>query len=177
MKTNQSGFTIVELLIVIVVVGILTLIAVTSFGTAQWRASNASIIEEGVAWSKTIKAYHAAYGSFPNVTQNYYCLGTGFPVGFGGVPRCRDYKESVSGIPESDNAFLMTELAKAGKVSQGPKTAVGDYVGPFIYYFGNQTLDLIIVLKGTSIAECPKGWDVWWTDSTSVVFCRQYIAF
>ncbi len=65
-KRNQiSGFTIVELLIVIVVIAILAAISIVAYTGIQTRARN-SIVEQNL--SNTVKAlemYNAEFGNYP----------------------------------------------------------------------------------------------------------------
>jgi len=67
------GFTIVELLIVIVVIAILATISVVTYSGIQTRAKNAQTVNAAAAWAKILKLYHAETGFWPTV---YSCLGT-----------------------------------------------------------------------------------------------------
>lgn len=63
---TKSGFTIVELLIVIVVIGILAGISIAVYGNAQDRA-RASVTELDIAtFEKGMKLYHTDHSSFPS---------------------------------------------------------------------------------------------------------------
>jgi prepilin-type N-terminal cleavage/methylation domain-containing protein len=177
MNKSRSGFTIVELLIVIVVIGILAALVLNTFSGVQTRARNTAAIQEGAAWSKLLKAYQATYGNLPIVAGAYYCLGSGFPVGAGGVSRCRDYTSESSGVLESENSVLMTELSKVGSLPTTTRYPVSGSVGPFLWYYSDVTADVIIVLTGNSASECPQGWDVWWTDNIDRLFCVQKLRF
>ena len=72
-KNKQRGFTIVELLIVIVVIAILAAITVVAFNGIQNRSKNAKTVSAVTAWSKAIKLYNADTGSWPTV---HSCLGS-----------------------------------------------------------------------------------------------------
>ena len=72
-KRRQSGFTIVELLIVIVVIGILAAITIVAYNGIQTRAKNTKTISATNAWIKAIKLYEADNGSLPGINS---CLGT-----------------------------------------------------------------------------------------------------
>ena len=69
---QQTGFTIVELLIVIVVIGILAAITIVSYNGIQNRSKNAKTVSAITAWSKAIKLYNADTGTWPSV---HSCLG------------------------------------------------------------------------------------------------------
>lgn len=74
---GSSGFTIVELLIVIVVIGMLAALVLNSFGNAQQDARNAQTAHAVEAYKKGLEAYAQSNGAYPN--YNYVCLGQGYP--------------------------------------------------------------------------------------------------
>lgn len=63
MRKSSSGFTIVELLIVIVVIAILATIALVSYNGIQTRARTAAIVSELTATEKALRAYAAVNGT------------------------------------------------------------------------------------------------------------------
>lgn len=64
-KTNR-GFTIVELLIVIVVIGILAALVVVTYNGIQLRAKNADATSELRNIKTAMLLYRADYGTLPN---------------------------------------------------------------------------------------------------------------
>lgn len=83
MKHNyRAGFTIVELLIVIVVIAILAAITIVAYNGIQQRASNAKTEQALTSWLKAIKLYKADKGTYP---AYYACLGEGYPFGYTGT--------------------------------------------------------------------------------------------
>lgn len=81
MKTTLSrGFTIVELLVVIVVIGILAGLAMNAFSNVQQKARNAQTTSLVRAYYTAIQAYAAENGTYP---PDWACLGTGYPDGDG----------------------------------------------------------------------------------------------
>lgn len=84
---KRYGFTIVELLIVIVVIGILAGISVIAFTGIQDRARNAQLLSSVDAAEKILRTYNAMYGKYPETidpttgqnlwggTNPYACLG------------------------------------------------------------------------------------------------------
>lgn len=93
MGTTKStrGFTIVELLIVIVVIGILAAIVIVAFNGVQNRAKNTQRSSAASSWLKLISMYSAQYGTLPpNFADNHVCLGTGYPNDLDGVTTNED---------------------------------------------------------------------------------------
>lgn len=76
--SKQIGFTIVELLIVIVVIAILAAITIVAFNGIQQRARNTQVIAGVEVYNKALRSYHAVNGSYPTSAG---CLGDGYPAG------------------------------------------------------------------------------------------------
>ena len=68
------GFTIVELLIVIVVIGVLATIVVVAYNGIQTSAENTKTVQAVGQYVKAIKTYHSLKGNYP-ITTLYPCLG------------------------------------------------------------------------------------------------------
>jgi type II secretion system protein G len=66
LKGKQRGFTIVELLIVIVVIGILAGLVVTTFTGIQQKARNTERQTDIKAIHGQVEAYYAQNGSYPH---------------------------------------------------------------------------------------------------------------
>jgi prepilin-type N-terminal cleavage/methylation domain-containing protein len=69
---NEKGFTIVELLIVIVVIGILAAITIVAYNGVQSRARNSAAMSAAENVAKKLEAFNAATGAYPvnNTTSN-----------------------------------------------------------------------------------------------------------
>lgn len=90
-RRKQPGFTIVELLIVIVVIGILAAITIVAYNGVQQRANNAKTHGALGSWVKAMNLYKIDKGAWP---PGYVCLGSGYkygPLGDGSssVAQCR----------------------------------------------------------------------------------------
>lgn len=79
-RKSYSGFTIVELLVVIVVIGILAAITIISYTGISQKANNVSLQTDLNNASKQLKMYYSEYGSYPSALVNNctadtkYCL-------------------------------------------------------------------------------------------------------
>ena len=72
---KQSGFTIVELLIVIVIIGILASLVIVAYNGIQNRAKTQSAQASASVIQKKIEAYNADQGSYPTSTSNTAYIG------------------------------------------------------------------------------------------------------
>lgn len=75
-QEKQRGFTIVELLIVIVVIAILAAISVVAYTGIQNRARNAQVVSGVNAYVKALRLYQVDNGALPSESG---CLGSGYP--------------------------------------------------------------------------------------------------
>jgi prepilin-type N-terminal cleavage/methylation domain-containing protein len=101
MKKNR-GFTIVELLVVIVVIGILATITIVSFTGVNQRAIVASVESDLDSNARLLKLYNSEYGTYPTAYNNNcpslptpdtkYCLKT-------------SGNNSISGLNGSGSSF------------------------------------------------------------------------
>lgn len=69
LKNRQSGFTIVELLIVIVVIGILAGLVVTTFNGIQQKGRDTERQTDIKAIHGQLEAYYAQTGTYPLLSQ------------------------------------------------------------------------------------------------------------
>ncbi len=69
LKNTKSGFTIVELLIVIVVIGILAGLVVTTFTGIQQKARNTERQTDIKAIHGQVEAYYAQNGKYPTLAN------------------------------------------------------------------------------------------------------------
>jgi len=65
LKSKQKGFTIVELLIVIVVIGILAALVITTFTGIQKKARDTERTTDIKAMHGQVEAYYAQNGNYP----------------------------------------------------------------------------------------------------------------
>ncbi len=69
LKSKDQGFTIVELLIVIVVIGILAALVVTTFTGIQQKARNTERQTDVKAIHGQVEAYYAQNGKYPTLAN------------------------------------------------------------------------------------------------------------
>lgn len=81
MKHNRFGFTIVELLIVIVVIGILAAISIVAYNNVQKNARDNARAQAVSQIQKALEMYRAEYGRYPYVISS----GANLPSGFTGL--------------------------------------------------------------------------------------------
>src|ERR1700733_4270588 len=66
MKTIQKGFTLIELMIVIAIIGILAAIAIPAYQNYTIRSQVTEGISLASGWKTAISEYYAQNGSFPS---------------------------------------------------------------------------------------------------------------
>ena len=71
-RRTQTGFTIVELLIVIVVIAILAAISIVAYTGIQTRAENTKTLQATASWVRALQLYKADNGNYP---PTHSCLG------------------------------------------------------------------------------------------------------
>jgi prepilin-type N-terminal cleavage/methylation domain-containing protein len=79
-KRRNRGFTIVELLIVIVVIAILAAITIVAYNGVQTKAKASSVQATIAILSKKIFAYQAVTGRLPNANELKYSYAPGTTV-------------------------------------------------------------------------------------------------
>ncbi len=65
-KRNQKGFTLIELMIVIAIIGILAAIAIPQFTKYRAKAFNAAALSDARNLKTDLEAYYAEWEQYPN---------------------------------------------------------------------------------------------------------------
>jgi type IV pilus assembly protein PilA len=68
MKTIQKGFTLIELMIVIAIIGILAAIAIPAYQNYTIRSQVTEGLSLAAGWKTAISEYYAQHGSFPTLS-------------------------------------------------------------------------------------------------------------
>lgn len=161
----RRGFTIVELLVVIVIIAILAAITVVAYNGIQTRANNSSRISEYNQWMKTFELYKIDNGTYPTMPVGGYCLGTGFPGG-----KCRDYlANNGNTLTEANSVPLMNKLKTVSSIPQAQHIGINGTVGPYVYY-GASWIQITVVLNGGP-ADCPAKLSYTWDDGAGRLLC------
>lgn len=134
-SSHRHGFTIVELLVVIVVIGILAAITIVSFSGIQRRATNASRISAASQAAKLVRSYVVTYGNYPLAgADGRYCATRD--------NLCSDYSGTQL---VNSNTALLTELSKLGVSPASIPRQSGIYFGLYWdYYISNNPTDRVI---------------------------------
>ena len=126
--SRPRGFTIVELLIVIVVIAILAAISVVAYTGIQERATNATTIDAASSTFRAIQAYIAANGTYPPRNNGYNCVTTS--------SGCRE-NSNVIGASSAFDTAIQT-LAAPPRSINNFSTA---YQGVMVYYLTSVTFE------------------------------------
>jgi type II secretion system protein G len=112
-KNKQTGFTIVELLIVIVVIGILAAITIVAYNGIQDRAANARAQSDIKNVQRLVEAYNADNGSYPST---------------GGLSVIRSDANCTGGSKQADWVPSVTNALPQSSANRGQSGGRGCYM-------------------------------------------------
>lgn len=150
---KQHGFTIVELLIVIVIIAVLAAITIVAFNGIQQRAENTKTIQAVNTYAKALQSYKAINSSYPGVGV-FTCI-TGAASVCGNVTDTASTCFSLGRY--SGGSSLDAALAGIINSLPQPSAVYGQCSGKNyggIFYDNNR---LIWFLKGSQTCETPGG--------------------
>jgi len=155
MQKPQAGFTIVELLIVIVVIATLAAISIVAYNGIRTKAENDRTVSVVGDYVKAFKLYQSDNGYLPesNTSTNIYrCLGEFYATGCGGqgTPGC--------GFGNINNSASFNNLLRQymSNTSNLPMPSTASYQCPeaplygaiYVYRGGSGFADLYYFLQG-----------------------------
>jgi type II secretion system protein G len=115
---KQRGFTIVELLIVIVVIAILAAITIVAYNGIQGRALDSTRLSDLATIRKALEAYKTVNGSYPEENAASWEYSTTDPQNF--LSALKPFISKVPVDPVNDaNNFYYYYLYDAGSVAWG----------------------------------------------------------
>lgn len=169
---DKSGFTVVEILVVVIIIGIISTLVVLSYTIYRKNAENAQAASVAQAYIDALNLYKYEKNNYPTFPEGYACLGEGYDLLNDGSKTCLMQSWGVSQIKES--ATFNTALRPYFPGGKLPK--IGDYVmysSPSSQYTGGYytsdhpsvqwTLDgvrhpwFVIYFQEGAAAKCPVG--------------------
>ena len=140
MLKTRSGFTIVELLIVIVVIAILAAISIVAYNGIQERAKFSSMRSDIASLNKAIQLYYADNGSYP-ITP---------PDNTETVPSCSKYGRWCGWDQATGDNFIPGLVPKY--ISATPQLPSANGAGDTYVYRSPNGLDYRLIRIGVSLS-------------------------
>lgn len=123
---EQTGFTIVELLIVIVVIAILAAITIVAFNGVQERARNTKTISAVKEYMKLYSSYAVDYDAYPG--SGNYCLGSGYPDGL-----CWDNRAYVENAAANTGLSIYAKNLPQPSITRVYRNSIDGYRAGILY--------------------------------------------
>lgn len=153
---KQTGFTLVELLIVIVIIGILASISVVAYTGIQQRAHNVAQLSDMKNVITAMELYGISNGQYPPApasSDGGFCVGTGYPGGY-----CGDSSYSPHAYPESDRT-ITDALATIASAPSHQRRQISGHSGPYVQVFSSNLYWVVGVFHGETCEQYAEGWN------------------
>lgn len=142
---QSRGFTLIEILVVIAIIGVLSSVVLSSLNSARERSHNTAYITQIREYQKALALHFSVNGSYPG-SGSWGCIGTGFP---GGI--CWD----SSGYNESNSTSVAFRAAVGPYIDETQIPGPADRTYGPMYRTNGSGYDLIVMLEGE--VTCPIG--------------------
>ncbi len=151
LTTRPKGFTIVELLIVIVVIAIIASITIVAYNGMQQRANNTQTVQAVKEFIKAFNLYAQDNGGYPQLTG---CLGENYPapnnrcLSQSGAAECFGMGAATSMVVnDALKPYMNNRVPNISK--QAVPCAATAYIGGYASYDStNRTMRVWMVLNG-----------------------------
>ena len=161
--THKSGFSIVELLVVIVILAILAAIVIVSYNGIQDRAEAAKTANAVRAYKNALKLYKIDNGSYP--VTGAMCLGDQYPTFTGGtLNACRNSAQPIDDETNAAGRNLLKPYMSGQLPMPSTKQILAggnEYIGAHFYGSSyDHTLDgvpVVVIEYFVKTNKCPVG--------------------
>lgn len=146
---RQSGFTIVEIVVVVAVIGILAAVSIVGYTQVQTKATANAALAASNSWLSILKNYKIRYGAYPTNT-GLICLS-----GVDGGTPCI-YKNGAAVTALANSTTVLNELRRIGQLptyKNGPTVTTGSITVQGIMLQGTSQL----IVGAPSNTTCPAG--------------------
>lgn len=159
MRKRSAGFTIVEIIVVVVIISIIAGITIATYRGAQDRAKNSQTISAAEQWLKALQIYQARNGSLPSMNS---CLGANYNynsdnAGTSGVGQCRQDTSTV-GVVTNSSFYTAIKPYITGNPTPAMVTAMNSttswYRGLY-YYIGSGNAARVDFVLSPASGGCP----------------------
>ena len=161
MHKRHHGFTVVELLIVVAVIGILAAIVVVAYNAVVYQANNTALLSAVDRYEKAASLYMTKHGSYPSSSGGapYACLGEDYPEdGTFAADTCFiNGGDASSAEKKADiNEQFLSVMDQFPETSHFASVAGGDIVARGLLYSSlGTTASIVYYVPGE--AECGRG--------------------
>lgn len=126
-KQMQSGFTIVELLIVIVIIGILAAITIVAYGSMQNRAYDTTVQGDLTSFAKKIEIVKVDSGTYPTTLTS--AMGFSFSKGAYGLDaQSRNVRYCYN---SSTDSYILMASSKSGNYFKAQNSIISSTAGTY----------------------------------------------
>lgn len=165
---RQPGFTILEIIVVTIILGLLAALTYGVYNGMQVRALNTSRAAEAQQYTKILQSYIAKYGGVPALSGSYMrCLGEGYPdIDGNGTGDCWILIVGHSYLTQ-ELPSLVTELKKVSpSLTQGVRKPIrgadgARRLGPVLAWRADGFPYVMYFLEKPAATACPYGTSLW----------------